>query len=152
MIYGATIVFEVIIECNVCNPVEGMIIPCIVKNITKAGIRAQTNEEVSPVVIFIARDHHYMSQILTFLNYWPMLCSGGLYVIEDVNEPNAKDIVDWIGGMRNVDGYTEPYLSIDGIENSHLLVTRSIDTVELIKCKPKNKRNSPPQVIIIKKQ
>jgi len=97
-------------------------------------------------------DHHYMSQILTFLNYWPMLCSGGLYVIEDVNEPNAKDIVDWIGGMRNVDGYTEPYLSIDGIANSHLLVTRNIDTVELIKCKPKNKRNSPPQVIIIKKQ
>ena len=62
LINGATIVFEVVIECNVCNPVEGMIIPCVVKNITKAGIRAQTNEEVSPVVIFIARDHHYMSQ------------------------------------------------------------------------------------------
>ena len=39
-----------------------MTIPCIVKNITKAGIRAQTDEEVSPVIIFIARDHHYMSQ------------------------------------------------------------------------------------------
>jgi len=62
LIHGATIVFEVVIECNVCNPVEGMTIPCMVKNITKAGIRAQTDEEVSPIVIFIARDHHYMSQ------------------------------------------------------------------------------------------
>ena len=62
LIHGATIVFEVVLECKVCNPVEGMTISCIVKNITKAGIRAQTNEEISPVVIFIARDHHYMTQ------------------------------------------------------------------------------------------
>jgi DNA-directed RNA polymerase subunit E'/Rpb7 len=62
LIFGATIVFEVVLECRVCHPVEGMTIPCIVKNITKAGIRAQTDEEVSPVIIFIARDHHYMSQ------------------------------------------------------------------------------------------
>ena len=26
---------------------------------TKAGIRAETNEPVSPMVIFIARDHHH---------------------------------------------------------------------------------------------
>ena len=62
LINGATIVFDVVLECSVCNPVEGMVISCIVKNITKAGIRAQTDEEISPVVIFIARDHHYMSQ------------------------------------------------------------------------------------------
>ena len=32
---------------------------CIVKNITKAGIRAETAEIISPVVIFIARDHYH---------------------------------------------------------------------------------------------
>ena len=57
---GNNILFEVIFECDVCFPVEGMIISCIAKNITKAGIRAESaNEMPSPVVVFIAKDHHY---------------------------------------------------------------------------------------------
>ena len=59
LVNGPDIVFEVTFECLVCSPVEGMHIKCIVKNITKAGIRAETNEDPSPVVIFVARDHHY---------------------------------------------------------------------------------------------
>ena len=57
-ISGINVIFEVVFECFVCSPVEGMHIKCIAKNITKAGIRAETVEEPSPVVIFIARDHH----------------------------------------------------------------------------------------------
>lgn len=53
------VIFKVIFECLVCNPVEGMHINCIVKNITKAGIKAETLDENSPLIIFIARDHHY---------------------------------------------------------------------------------------------
>ena len=57
---GNNISFEVIFECDVCFPVEGMIISCIAKNITKAGIRAESaNEMPSPVVVFVAKDHHY---------------------------------------------------------------------------------------------
>jgi len=57
---GNTILFEVVFECDVCFPVEGMIISCVAKNITKAGIRAESATEVpSPVVVFIAKDHHY---------------------------------------------------------------------------------------------
>jgi len=56
---GNYVMFEVVFECDVCFPVEGMIIQCIAKNITKAGIRAEINEVPSPVVIFIAKDHHY---------------------------------------------------------------------------------------------
>jgi hypothetical protein len=37
-----------------------MLIQCVAKNITKAGIRAESANEVpSPVVVFIAKDHHY---------------------------------------------------------------------------------------------
>ena len=44
------------------RPVEGMIIyNCLVDNISRAGIKAKTNEEYSPVVIFIAKDHAYKS-------------------------------------------------------------------------------------------
>ena len=57
---GNNISFEVVFECDVCFPVEGMLIQCVAKNITKAGIRAESATDVpSPVVIFIAKDHHY---------------------------------------------------------------------------------------------
>lgn len=55
------VVFNVIIECYLCNPVEGAIISCVVENITKAGIRALITKENSPLLIFVARDHNYMS-------------------------------------------------------------------------------------------
>ena len=55
--------FVVTCECLICRPVEGMkIFKCIVKNITKAGIRAELRtegDEQSPIVAFVARDHHY---------------------------------------------------------------------------------------------
>ena len=57
---GNQISFEVVFECDVCFPVEGMLISCIAKNITKAGIRAESAfDSPSPIVVFIARDHHY---------------------------------------------------------------------------------------------
>ena len=56
------IIFEVVFECETCYPVEGMKFKCIAKNITKAGIRAESMSETpSPVVVFITRDHHYDS-------------------------------------------------------------------------------------------
>lgn len=57
---GNSVLFEIVFECDVCFPVEGMIISCVAKNITKAGIRAESAEEVpSPVVVFVAKDHHF---------------------------------------------------------------------------------------------
>lgn len=60
---GNKIIFEVIFECNICLPVEGMLMTCVVKNVVKAGVRAEVANEVpTPVVIFIAKDHHYNMQ------------------------------------------------------------------------------------------
>ena len=57
---GIFLLFEVVFECEVCFPVEGAKILCVAKNITKAGIRAESADSIpSPVVVFIARDHHY---------------------------------------------------------------------------------------------
>ena len=37
-----------------------MLISCFAKNITKAGIRGESANDVpSPVIVFIAKDHHY---------------------------------------------------------------------------------------------
>lgn len=53
------IIFDVIINCQICLPTEGTVIYCIVKNITKAGIKAEIDDSPSPLIIFISRDHHY---------------------------------------------------------------------------------------------
>ena len=60
---GNNIVFEVVFECDICFPVEGMLISCIVRNVVKAGIRGESsNDTPSPVVVFVARDHHFNNQ------------------------------------------------------------------------------------------
>ncbi len=61
-IKGNNVTFDVMLECLVCRPVEGMRFRAMVKNITKAGIRAEINEAKSPIVVFVARDHHYKSK------------------------------------------------------------------------------------------
>lgn len=57
---GINISFEVVFECEICFPVEGTLVSCVAKNITKAGIRAESADEIpSPVIVYLARDHHY---------------------------------------------------------------------------------------------
>jgi hypothetical protein len=37
-----------------------LIVPCVAKNITKAGIRAESANDVpSPIIVFLAKDHHF---------------------------------------------------------------------------------------------
>tara|TARA_Y100000389_G_scaffold94271_1_gene90918 strand:- start:581 stop:1177 length:597 start_codon:yes stop_codon:yes gene_type:complete len=63
-----SIVFDVVFECLICYPVEGMIISCKVKDITKAGIRCLLPNDDKTLMIFIARDHHYNSYKFSQIN------------------------------------------------------------------------------------
>jgi DNA-directed RNA polymerase subunit E'/Rpb7 len=60
-VMGQNVEFCVTYECLICNPVEGMLIECMTKTITKAGIHAEVVDEKGniPITIFVARDHHY---------------------------------------------------------------------------------------------
>jgi len=65
IIRGDMIVFEIVYECEICFPVAGMKLSCVAKNITKAGIRAESAEsqgEPSPFVLFVARDHYFSNE------------------------------------------------------------------------------------------
>ena len=63
IVKGENIIFDVVFNCDVCYPVSGMKLNCIVKDITKAGIRAESiDENPTPFVIFIARDHYFASE------------------------------------------------------------------------------------------
>ena len=62
--------FEVVFECSICCPVEGMQFNCYAKNITQAGIRAFTSldEKKSPVIIYVSRDHHSSNSYFNSVN------------------------------------------------------------------------------------
>jgi len=60
LVKGDNVLFDVVFECEVCFPIAGMLLNCVAKNITKAGIRAESSEyNPSPFVLFIARDHYF---------------------------------------------------------------------------------------------
>ncbi len=62
LVKGDNVIFNAVFGCEVCYPVAGMNLSCVAKNITKAGIRAESaDENPSPFVLFVARDHFYSS-------------------------------------------------------------------------------------------
>jgi DNA-directed RNA polymerase subunit E'/Rpb7 len=60
-INNENIEFQTVFECMVCHPVEGMLVECDTKTITKAGIHAEVTDESGnvPITVFVARDHHF---------------------------------------------------------------------------------------------
>ncbi len=57
---GNIAVFKAAVECLVCFPVEGTLLSCVVRDVTKAGVRAEiAGESPSPMVVFVAKDHHF---------------------------------------------------------------------------------------------
>ena len=63
-LFDNKILFECVFECLITNPVESTLIYCTTKSITKVGVRAEliVDDETSPYIIFIARDHHYNNE------------------------------------------------------------------------------------------
>lgn len=55
---AGNIQFVLNIECMICCPKEGMMISCVAKTVTQAGIRAYALMEPSPVVIYVSREMH----------------------------------------------------------------------------------------------
>ena len=68
-LFSDKLVYEVMFKCQVCNPVENMLIICNVKSITKAGVRCEIDGyDKSPLIIFLARDHHYNNKNFSEIN------------------------------------------------------------------------------------
>ena len=66
---GDNISFTVVIQCDLCFPVEGMLLQCEITNVTRAGITAKSSiEKPSPITVFISRDYHYDNKYFTSLN------------------------------------------------------------------------------------
>ena len=89
---GSEVIYHVNYHSLICNPVEGMVVDCYVKNITKAGIRAelngyQTNDDICPIVVFISRDHNFDNEYFTNLNTGDIIKAriiGSRFVLNDL--------------------------------------------------------------------
>lgn len=110
---GNNVIFEVIFECDICFPVEGMIILCVAKNITKAGIRCESANDVpSPIIVFIAKDHHYSN------NYFSEIQEGDKILVRVIGqrfELNDKyiSIIGELMKEKDKDSKMKPRLVIE---------------------------------------
>lgn len=87
---GDKIEFQTVFECMVCHPVEGMVIEnCNVKTITKAGVHAEVNDNtgVVPVVVFVARDHHFTNKKFADIKENDMITVEVIGVRFELNDP-----------------------------------------------------------------
>ncbi len=98
-IKGNDIMFETSFECLVCNPVEGMLINCVAKNITKAGIRAELDMDPNPLIIFVARDHHFSDKQFSQINeedHIKVRVIGQRYELNDKNISIIASLIEQI--------------------------------------------------------
>lgn len=109
-IKGSYVLFEVVFECFICNPSEGMLFKCEAINITKAGIRASiVNETPSPLTIFITRDHYYNNK------YFSSIEEGNEIIIKVIGcryELNDKyiSVIASLVDNKNISGLeNKPY-------------------------------------------
>lgn len=96
---GNNVVFDVIIECLICCPVEGMRFKIKVDNITKAGIRGSSGSK-SPVDVFIARDHHYKDDYFSKVNIGDTIQIRVLGQRYEINDPKISVIAEMVKPKR----------------------------------------------------
>jgi DNA-directed RNA polymerase subunit E'/Rpb7 len=95
LVRAGHIVFEVVFECQVCSPVEGMQIVCVAKNITKAGIRAESaDQHPSPVMVFVTRDHNYTSGYFSTIKEDDRFTARVIGQRFELNDPYVSIIAD----------------------------------------------------------
>lgn len=110
LLHQTNIVFLVVFECLSCNPVEGQTINCIAKNITKAGIRAEVDDENNPLVIFIARDHNYLNKLFSTIKENQKITARVIGQRFELNDKNISIIANLVDTKNRG---KSPKLSID---------------------------------------
>lgn len=84
----------------VCCPEEGIVMQCIAKTVTQAGIRAHACIEPSPVIIYISREMHESSsaQSRTMDSIKPndMLSMRVIGKRYELNDKHVSIIGEWL--------------------------------------------------------
>jgi DNA-directed RNA polymerase subunit E'/Rpb7 len=103
IIKGTEVVFDVVFECEVCFPVAGMLFNCVAKNITKAGIRAESDDETpSPFVLFVARDHYYSNDYFNSIEENEKFVAKVIAQRFELNDKYVSIIAEIVPPKRNL--------------------------------------------------
>lgn len=91
--------FTVVYECDICHPVEGMLIECTVKTITKAGIHAKVDDrvnEIEPITVFIARDHHFSNKYFSTIKEGEKITARVIGIRYELNDKCIYTIAELV--------------------------------------------------------
>ena len=114
IVKGENIVFDVVFNCEVCYPVSGMKLNCIAKNITKAGIRAESvDEQPSPFILFVSRDHFYASEYFNSIEENDKFVARILAQRFELNDKYISIIAELVPPFRETKKETKPMLVFD---------------------------------------
>ena len=114
LLKGENVLFDVVFECDVCYPVSGMLLNCVAKNITKAGIRAESAEETpSPFVLFIARDHYYSSDYFNSIEENEKFIARVIAQRFELNDKYVSVIAEPVPPKEEHRGIRKPKLQFD---------------------------------------
>jgi DNA-directed RNA polymerase subunit E'/Rpb7 len=117
-LFDNKILFECVFECLITNPVESTLIYCITKSITKVGVRAEliVDDEASPYIIFIARDHHYNNESFSQIKENDIIQVRILGQRYELNDKFISIIAELIS-INNYSTLKNELLTIDSDEN-----------------------------------
>lgn len=88
IVQNEQIEFVVVFECMIANPVEGQLIECKSKTITKAGIHAHViDNDVIPIHVFLAKDHHNMNKYFNTIKEDMDILVNVIGVRYELNDP-----------------------------------------------------------------
>ncbi len=113
-LFSNMVSFDVVYECFVANTVESMTFDCIVKSITKVGLRAEIDDVISPFVIFIARDHHFDNELFSKINENDIIT---VKVLGQRYELNNK-FISVIAELVDINNYKTSKAELEDIEGS----------------------------------
>ena len=115
IVKGENIIFDVVFNCEVCYPIAGMNLNCIAKNITKAGIRAESADETSsPFVLFVARDHYYASDYFNSIEENEKFVARVIAQRFELNDKYVSVIAELVPPFKEGKEKSKPKLIIDG--------------------------------------
>lgn len=105
---NAHVEFHVVFECMVCYPVEGAVYACYATTVTKAGVTAEiypsdSLESSKPLVIYIARDHHYNTEDIDEISKNDRIRVRCLGVRFELNDTFVSAIAEYKGTLSASD-------------------------------------------------
>jgi hypothetical protein len=116
IVKGNNILFDVVFNCEVCYPVSGMNLNCIARNITKAGIRAESmDEQPSPFVLFVARDHYFASDYFNSIEENERFVARVIAQRFELNDKYVSIIAELVPQAKEGKKEFKPRLVLDGV-------------------------------------